>query len=107
MVARAPAVCSTPGCPEMAPCPTHRVKAWADSTRAARLPKDWKKVRARVLRRDGRRCYYHGPDCIGVADQVDHVVPNDNHDPANLAAICGPCHKAKSAQEAVRARWPR
>lgn len=39
------------------------------------------------------------------ADQVDHVVPGDDHSLGNLAPIHDdPCHRVKSAREGVTAR---
>jgi 5-methylcytosine-specific restriction endonuclease McrA len=83
--------------------------SWAGSTRAARLPPTWRAIRARILTRDGHRCRA----CAGPANHVDHIVPGDNHDDANLQALCPSCHNAKSAREGataaalVRARSPR
>jgi len=37
------------------------------------------------------------------ATEVDHLVAGDDHDPANLAAICTPDHKVKSAREGAAA----
>jgi 5-methylcytosine-specific restriction enzyme A len=70
---------------------------WSSSERRQRLPPDWFKRRARVLRRDQGICHVcHRPG----ADSVDHVRPGDQHDEANLAAIHKvPCHAEKSARE--------
>ena len=59
-------------------------------------------IKRRVLERDGHRCYLRGPRCIGHATQVDHVVnvaAGGTHDEGNLAAICAPCHEAKTQGE--------
>ena len=74
-------------------------KAW----RTKPLPRDWPRIRKRILRRDGGICYVcHKPG----ANQVDHVVPasaGGSDDDSNLAAIHQhPCHAAKTAQEANR-----
>ena len=69
---------------------------WEGSTRKLRLPRDWHRRRASVLRRDKRICHV----CKEPgADQVDHVRPGDNHDEANLAAIHKGCHATKSSGE--------
>lgn len=70
---------------------------WSSSDRRQRLPKDWFKRRARVLRRDHGICHV----CkLPGADSVDHVIAGDHHDEANLAAIHKvPCHARKSSQE--------
>jgi 5-methylcytosine-specific restriction enzyme A len=83
---------------------------WASSDRAARLPADWARRRARILRRDHHRCQIAGPGCTRIATEVDHIDHGDNHDPANLQAVCSRCHRAKTqgeaagAQSAARAR---
>jgi 5-methylcytosine-specific restriction endonuclease McrA len=50
-----------------------------------------------VLRRDQGICYV----CqLPGADSVDHVIPGDSHDEANLKAIHkAPCHARKSSHE--------
>ena len=80
---------------------------WAGSTRRYRLPRDWHKIRLRILERDNGRCHV----CGGFgADAVDHVVAGDNHDEANLKAIhhnVEPfCHRKKTAAERPRAKRP-
>lgn len=78
--------------------------AWSGSTRRHRLPKDWHARRARVLRNWGRICHL----CGGPgADTVDHVIPGDLHDEANLRPVHDKvpphCHRAKSSGEGGRA----
>lgn len=75
----------------------------------------WQRIRAYVLRGNPlcQECRAHGR--VEPATQVDHVVPvlellraNDEErvfDPANLRALCRPCHARKSASER-RARPP-
>jgi 5-methylcytosine-specific restriction protein A len=95
--------CPRPGCPNLAPCPVHAPKPWATSTRSARLPRGWEKLRRFVLDRD--------PICriCGNASstEVDHVVPGDDHRLSNLQGVCAPCHKSKTQGEAQRARSSR
>lgn len=74
--------------------------AWRGSTRSARLPGDWRARRRAVLARDRRTCHVCGKP---GADEVDHVRPGDDHSLANLAAICVPCHRRKSAREGAAA----
>lgn len=75
------------------------MRPWHGSDRAARLPPDWARRRARILRRD--------PVCqvcqLAPSTQVDHVLPGDDHSEANLRGICGPCHATKSGREGGRA----
>ena len=63
--------------------------------RRLRLPPDWPAIRAAILERDGHTCQ----TCSAPATDVDHITPGDNHHPTNLAAICTPCHRHKSAME--------
>lgn len=76
--------------------------AWSDSRypRAQRLPADWQKRRARVLRRDGGVCQMCGHE---GATEVDHIRRGDNHDLANLQAVHSECHKVKTARESGQA----
>lgn len=70
-------------------------------------PGDWETRKRRVLQRDEHRCYLGLPGCTGVAVTADHVIPvtqGGTHDLENLAAICGPCHEAKSNQERAAGR---
>jgi 5-methylcytosine-specific restriction protein A len=75
--------------------------SWEGSTRASRLPANWKALREVVLDRDGHRC-----TCCGssLRLQVDHVQPGDDHSLGNLATLCAACHLRKSAAEGGRAR---
>lgn len=99
---RAPAVCAVTGCVLDQPCPLHGRPAWATSTRRSRLPKDWAKIRRRVLARDGHRCQWSG--CMAEAAEVDHVVRGDDHSLANLQALCRPHHQEKTQSESAQAR---
>ncbi|WP_373321630.1 HNH endonuclease [Micromonospora okii] len=83
---------------------------WEGSDRRARLPHDWALRRVRVLRRDGYRCravFSTGARCGAPAGEVDHVKRGDDHDLANLQALCTYCHARKTAGEAAQARRPR
>jgi len=64
----------------------------------------------RVLRRDGYRC--RARDSLGVlcdapANQVDHIIPNDDDDYDNLQSLCRWHHDRKSSAEGAAARRPR
>ena len=76
-------ICNAPGCPELAPCPTHA---------AVPLPSNWPNIRAAVLDRDEHRCVQCGRLCPHPRHHdVDHVVPRSEgggHDLANLRTIC-------------------
>lgn len=81
--------------------------AWEGSDRAARLPKDWHRIRRTVMHRDGHRCTVieNGERCTAMADEVDHVQRGDDHRLANLAAVCAWHHARKSSAEGNAARW--
>jgi 5-methylcytosine-specific restriction enzyme A len=62
----------------------------------------WRRLRQRVLKRDGGECQIRGPRCLGDATVVDHITPvsfggEDTED--NAQAVCGPCHDTKTARE--------
>lgn len=76
------------------------------SRRTQPLPRDWSRIRARILRRDRCICgVCRGPG----ADEVDHIVPaslGGTDDEANLQAIHSrPCHAHKTALEANAQNW--
>lgn len=73
---------------------------WESSDRKKRLPRDWHRVRAIVLKRDRNTCV----KCGKPANQVDHINAGDDHSISNLQALCPDCHKAKSSEEGVKAR---
>lgn len=76
---------------------------WEGSTRKQRLPPDWQRRRATVLRRD-RFCMLR-THCNGApATEVDHRTAGDDHSLGNLQGACHTCHAAKSAREGVDAR---
>lgn len=99
-------------------CPIHRRESsgWADYN-AGRTSSErgygaaWRKVRARVLRRDQGLCQVcAAAGRVTAAGEVDHIISKaeaarlkwsrhqvDQHD--NLQAICSDCHKAKTAME--------
>lgn len=68
----------------------------------------WKRLRRKVLKRDGGMCQIRGPRCIVTATAVDKIRPaaqgGDGFDPDNLQAVCRPCHDAKTAGEAIAGR---
>lgn len=77
-----------------------------DGKRRATLPSDWRKIRARILRRDPL-CRIADPHlCTGRSTEVDHIGAPDNHHPDNLRGVCTPCHKARTQAQAQAARKP-
>lgn len=87
--------------------------AWQKGTsdRAQRLPSNWQALRLRVLRRDRYSCQARmqstGSRCGERANQVDHIVPGDDHSLDNLQALCEWHHSRKSSAEGAAARRPR
>lgn len=83
--------------------------AWEGSDRADRLPPNWAtEIVPFILKRDEYRCRIRwDAGCQIVADQVDHIINNDDHRPENLQAGCGWCHGKKSSAEGntARRRW--
>jgi 5-methylcytosine-specific restriction endonuclease McrA len=67
--------------------------------------RQWRKIRERILRRDGYICQYCGQE----ADTVDHVIPRrlnglDTED--NLVSSCRKCNLSKGGRFFVRQRTP-
>jgi len=69
---------------------------WKGSTRRARLPIEWDRIRRKVLKSADGLCQIRAQGCDGLASQVDHVVAGDDHRLGNLQATCGPCHVKKT-----------
>lgn len=81
--------------------------AWEGSTRRARLPHNWPKLRVQVMRRDQHTCQAvneDGAPCGLKATDVDHIIAGDNHDLSNLQALCTWHHRQKTAAEANAAK---
>jgi 5-methylcytosine-specific restriction protein A len=114
----APRPCTQPGCGVLVRdgtgrCPAHPVaNRFADKRRGTRHERgygsEWDRLRLEILRRDKGLCQ---PclrlDRVTRGNIVDHIVPkaeDGTDDPANLQTICKPCHTAKTAAEAQRAR---
>jgi len=67
-------------------------RSWAGgSTRA------WRRLRIRILYRDGYACRLRIPGvCTGLATHVHHTLGREvtGDDPAHLVAACAPCNLA-------------
>lgn len=92
--------CAADGCPQPVPsgyCAAHTRRTRSPSSRVTGTRR-WRKVKARVLRRDGYVCRY----CGGEATTADHVHPVSRggapYDPANLVASCSDCNAAKGGR---------
>jgi 5-methylcytosine-specific restriction endonuclease McrA len=81
---------------------------WSGSSRRRRLPKDWSRIRKRILNRDQHRCrhvrYDTGRPCGEYATEVDHIIPDDNDADSNLQALCTYHHGQKSGREGAEAK---
>jgi len=78
--------------------------AWSTTSRHERgYGTAWDKLRRRILARDQYLCHpCRKAQAITPATQVDHIVSKakgGTDDESNLQAICGECHKQKTAQE--------
>jgi 5-methylcytosine-specific restriction enzyme A len=100
-------VCPQPGCPRLLGprerCPDHTPAPFDTSTYRTRraIPEA---LRRRILERDNRTCQV----CGQPATDVDHVVPRaggGTDTPSNLIALCTPCHRRKTSQQANATRW--
>ncbi len=83
------------------------MSGWRDSNRSTHLPPEFLAIRPLIKSRDGYRCTWieAGQRCRGPADEVDHIVPGDDHRPVNLRSLCLPHHRKKSSLEGSGARW--
>ena len=77
---------------------------WPTTSRHARgYGAAWDRTRAQVLIRDGYLCQScRAKGRVVPANQVDHITPKakgGTDDPANLQALCKPCHNAKTIAE--------
>ena len=108
--------CCAPGCGVLARgaryCDKHKHlgDAWATSKRAEKAlsGRPWRRLRDRILKRDGYLCQY----CLQngrpeSATEVDHrlaVAFGGDDSENNLVATCAKCHAEKTQAEAKRAR---
>lgn len=76
---------------------------WADRPTGRDLPPNWRKIQARILRRDPT-CSLRLPGCTVVSTEVDHIVDRDDHSDGNLQGVCHECHMRKTQAEAAAGR---
>lgn len=91
--------------------------AWKDAARSpsshVTATAEWRRLRAKILKRDHYQCQLNEPGCTIKADQVDKIVNvaagGDPRDPRNLRAACAHCNARKAQAEATKARnaWKR
>jgi len=73
---------------------------WESSNRRKALPRDWKRRREMIIMKYGGRCAI----CGNPGNQVDHIIPGDDHSTDNLQLLCEFHHKQKTARESAAAR---
>lgn len=86
---------------------TRTANGWATSNRRDRLPRDWKRIRERVLVRDRYMCQWPLPGagrCGAPAREVDHRVDPDAHGDDQLWCLCRFHHNEKTQAEALAGR---
>ena len=112
---RPPRICRAPACRKGTThksgyCEEHQAnqKSWSNRKGSGRGGRPWRRLREQVMNRDNwvcQVCLENGR--VTPATQVDHIIPKSrggSDSPSNLRAICGPCHKVKTAQESAEAR---
>lgn len=88
--------------------PKHNPSSDAERYGQGRGGRPWRRLRDRVMERDGHLCQpCQRRGVLTLATECDHIVPvskGGTDAETNLEAICGACHRAKSATEAARGR---
>lgn len=111
MPSRAQSICCHPGCNALTVgryCDEHAKIRLAQGYGKGKTTErgyghTWRKARAMIMRRDAYLC--QACKAVGKltpATEVDHITPKAHggtDHPDNLRAICGPCHRAKTARE--------
>jgi 5-methylcytosine-specific restriction protein A len=85
-------VCPEPGCPHLAPCPTHRPDTSRPDSTARGYDRHWARIRGSYLRRHPD-C--EQPGCDLPATEVHHIDghgPTGNNTDPNLMALCKSHH---------------
>lgn len=106
-----PGPCTTPGCPNLRPCPTHQPKAWTPTGNShPRLRgRAWANARRRIHHRDGPLCATGCGRLGRILDHIDELAdwqpgdPDPNRDD-NLQLLCQRCHDEKTQQSAAARR---
>lgn len=94
---------------KLRPAPTRVAVAAAQTASATRTRgRAWMTIRERVMKRDCglcQQCKREGR--LQLAEQVDHKVEHadgGSDDDSNLEALCGDCHKVKTARSQAARR---
>lgn len=111
-----PRPCTQARCNNMATksgrCDDHQHEAWSSnkgkSAESRGYGYQWKKLREKVLIRDGYLCQKClASDIITLATDVDHIVNKKrggSDQMSNLESLCNPCHKEKTKKERLHGR---
>lgn len=86
-------VCTTPGCPHLAPCPTHSRPANAPWSKD-RDTSEHLRFRRQIIKQRGpacERCGWQAENRRGKGLQLHHVRPGNTPDAVIL--LCRPCHR--------------
>ena len=71
----------------------------------------WRRLRLKILERDGYQCQIRGPNCDGKATDVDHKIPvpdgGETFDPVNLRAACHRCNSWRANMQKAKQGWRR
>ena len=85
-------------------------RPWADRDGSGRGGRPWRRIRERVLQRDGYLCQAcRTKGRVTPAGEVHHVVAlsrGGTDDPDNLLSLCGPCHQQETDALMGRRRGP-
>ena len=75
--------------------------------RRAELPRDWPRIRAHVLARDGHACRWieNNKRCGARATDVDHINNRHDHNEKNLRSLCVTHHSAYTSKQGNAERW--
>lgn len=92
------------------PRPARKVSNWSkrESRQARGYGRAHDLMRARVLREEPLCQPCHRAGRVSASSIADHIVPKaegGGDERENYQGICHPCHVAKTAREAARARW--
>lgn len=103
LMPRASQICSAPSCSSLMPCDAHPTGPWANSTRRTQLPRNWPKIRRRILKRDPL-CTLGYEGCTGFSTEVHHTGDPMDHSDQALAGTCSSCHSRDTAAQSRQAK---
>jgi 5-methylcytosine-specific restriction enzyme A len=81
--------------------------AWGVGARERTTTARHRRQRLRILERDDYRCQLRRPGCLGVANEMDHIIAvarGGSDDDDNQQAVCHPCHVSKTDDDRAAKR---